>query len=748
MESYLKLYQSSTMSVTTSNTVGEEKIKTAFVTPYKPTTTDPLQEAQTALKPCQQNQSLLSSDEIFVMQLLQVQLSLALEDAHIQAESQHAYQQAQNRAAETTTSTTTNNTKGGKSKSKPSVSSKQPTGPPPSLESIRQSKRRQVLIAGDLALEEAVAGAFRDVYLERCRSNYSDNNHTPLSQRELSAAAVLTQILGRYRERAKALACHRHASKATTKDDLNAAVKGWIELAQYLHPIWNDTLTQLVGVKGNENDKKEEEESALLKVLQSKPSQELQLIETSLTLAPCVQWMVSSSSSTTTQNDIIPDNLLEPMEKVLAALVDRALQIKREYQAASNVLKTSTEPMDIHIRQLECAKTSVHSLILLQQQGNTATISSKLDDRLKAHSELAVRMAQYSSKYSSASAEYGTGFYNFALAWSGLSHSPWSFCTAPEARLIWKHAQQCLSQASNHKSNNKNTTEEWGRPVAPIEQILLDLGQADAECGILSSGLPAVASKVYQDIMDQVQNPSTEGLTTELCSLVKSHCWIGLTRMALLGNHSSDPVELTQNSILELASIDESSMAPYLWVAASAMEVFVKFHMTMSRQLVADALVRSGRSSEAKIFLEDAVRDSPKDAEAAFALGAFLLREALQSPDRSPTHLNGAKMQLLHAAKLNSRKAGPFALLGVFYEIQKDLKRALGCYSKALLLDPPHPVAGRGVLRLTSWNSVKAVVDNAIQTSSAVNGWAWRGELLSAGFLFPLLLSLFSLICR
>ena len=156
------------------------------------------------------------------------------------------------------------------------------------------------------------------------------------------------------------------------------------------------------------------------------------------------------------------------------------------------------------------------------------------------------------------------------------------------------------------------------------------------------------------------------------------------------------------------------------------MSAFVKSHITTSRQLVAEALVRSGHLHGAKVFLEDAVRDAPQDADAAFSLGAFLLRVAFSSTETTASELNAAKIQLLHAARLDARKAGPFALLGLWYDNQRDFKRALGCFSKALLLDPPNPVAGRGVLRLTPWKSAKAVVDAAIQTTSPVNGWAWR----------------------
>lgn len=80
----------------------------------------------------------------------------------------------------------------------------------------------------------------------------------------------------------------------------------------------------------------------------------------------------------------------------------------------------------------------------------------------------------------------------------------------------------------------------------------------------------------------------------------------------------------------------------------------------------------------------------------------------------------------MRAAKVNSSKADPFALLGVWYEIQKDMKRALGCHQKALLIDPTHPVSGRGVLRIKSYEEVSELCDAATKLNSCYTGWAWR----------------------
>ena len=131
----------------------------------------------------------------------------------------------------------------------------------------------------------------------------------------------------------------------------------------------------------------------------------------------------------------------------------------------------------------------------------------------------------------------------------------------------------------------------------------------------------------------------------------------------------------------------------------------------------------------------DAVNDEPTDSEAALALGAFLLQCVLYHGKHGspPTaeKVKAAQIQLLKAAKLDSSKADPFALLGVWFERKQDMKRAHGCYSKALALDPPNPVAGRGMLRVfkqvqMDHQELDAYLEDAINANSSVNGWAWR----------------------
>jgi tetratricopeptide (TPR) repeat protein len=136
--------------------------------------------------------------------------------------------------------------------------------------------------------------------------------------------------------------------------------------------------------------------------------------------------------------------------------------------------------------------------------------------------------------------------------------------------------------------------------------------------------------------------------------------------------------------------------------------------------------------ADAESFLIDAVRASPDDPGAVFALGAFRLRimffhSADGEPHVSkPTLSSAARDQLLIAAKLDANRASPFALLGYFFEYAKDEKRAVGCYTKALMLDPSHPVAGRGLLRLRPSESLLNLLQKSTDSGSFLSGWAWR----------------------
>mmetsp|Transcript_35636 Transcript_35636/g.82815 ORF Transcript_35636/g.82815 Transcript_35636/m.82815 type:complete len:835 (-) Transcript_35636:28-2532(-) len=124
-------------------------------------------------------------------------------------------------------------------------------------------------------------------------------------------------------------------------------------------------------------------------------------------------------------------------------------------------------------------------------------------------------------------------------------------------------------------------------------------------------------------------------------------------------------------------------------------------------------------------YLWAAVQAVPQDHDALLALGSFYLRRA--------STFSQAQRQLLMSAKSDPSDADPFALLGLWYEEKGDIKRSEGCFNKALILDPAHPVAGRGLLRFV--NDAHKSCARAADHTSSVNGWAWAflGQEAEAG---------------
>ena len=124
--------------------------------------------------------------------------------------------------------------------------------------------------------------------------------------------------------------------------------------------------------------------------------------------------------------------------------------------------------------------------------------------------------------------------------------------------------------------------------------------------------------------------------------------------------------------------------------------------------------------------------DCPENFEASFALASFHLRAAIgKATDKSQA--KKATTLLMKAAKLDPTRPGPFSLLGMSFEYQNDISRAKGCYQKALAVDPSHPVAGRGLVRLMGLDGAKSLCEHAAKRNSPANGWAWRamGQLKS-----------------
>lgn len=318
-------------------------------------------------------------------------------------------------------------------------------------------------------------------------------------------------------------------------------------------------------------------------------------------------------------------------------------------------------------------------------------------------------------------AKYGTDFLLMLVCWSGMHCSPWSFCNISQARSIVRYARE----------NIKQSAQEWGRKLTLVERILLDIGEADSECGFLSGGMTVISNKLYLSSLDILTHHESDPVQT----LLKSHCVSCLARLELTDTvegslcvQSAERVKSGMEHLQQkLKSLPVGHHNFYPWRHFSSLQSSIEYHILLKMQLVAELLLKAERPDECKVFLEDATRDSPQNYDVAFSYASFLLQMALyDTNNRGCDVLQKARKQLMKTAKMNVQKADPFALLGVWYEVESDIKRAVGCYSKALMIDPSHPVAGRGILRLKSSKDVSVLVDKAMNQGIFQNGWAWK----------------------
>eukprot|EP00979_Chaetoceros_neogracilis_P015716 scaffold6438_cov220-Chaetoceros_neogracile.AAC.2 len=247
--------------------------------------------------------------------------------------------------------------------------------------------------------------------------------------------------------------------------------------------------------------------------------------------------------------------------------------------------------------------------------------------------------------------------------------------------------------------------------------------------------MTAIAGTLYASSLEKLSNEQSDPMQ----ALLSAHCVASLTRLQLVGRTGGsedrtlekfeEETKASMTMLCDLSRSIESNPYFYVWRKQSSLSSSIAHHISIKRQLIAELLLRSSRQDEARSFLEDAVKASPQNYEVAIAYGAFLLQMALYDGDGSNSGLTKtAKVQLLKAAKLNTTKADPFALLGIWYELQEDSKRSVGCFSKAILVDPTHPVAGRGMLRAKSTTDISTLLNNALNMGIFQNGWAWKAS--------------------
>jgi len=532
------------------------------------------------------------------------------------------------------------------------------------------------------------------------------SNSAVLLASALSDAAfeLLERQVRRLAERARSIALllHKPKKKAARKWSQCDSDTAWASVASFVDPL-------LIGVE-------EHGEAAPLLSRMSKRAR--QAICAAAVRLVSASWMIVAEEEPAMQLDLA------------ASILSQGKEINKSEE--KEAIKGRKERGDDAIGAADVSKESDGSLLIdaalsAAQCRNGLALSGDNTNVSKCVRNATVDALRWERKITSRSqkellGEVGAPFLQLLLSWSGLHRSPWSFCTVTQARSIVRYAKESLELSST----------AWGRAPTSLELIILRLAQADVECQLPGGYVPE-GEALYRAALSSLEDTDS-GISGNVVSVLESHCLCGLSKIALTGvesvTTSKSADDYARECLDALAILSEDNTAAdvtlFHWRGSNAFNSSVAFHICAARQLVAESMLRGSKQEDAYRFLEDAVRDAPFSYDAAFALGSFRLRMLLSQVSPSDTDRKMAQTQLLKAAKLNVKKADPFALLGLWYEVQNDGKRALGCHSKALILDPTHPVAGRGVLRMKSYKDIEHLCIAATSVTSPVNGWAWR----------------------
>jgi superkiller protein 3 len=439
-------------------------------------------------------------------------------------------------------------------------------------------------------------------------------------------------------------------------------------------------------------------------------------------------------------NDIMNDvsNLLSRAQLFLTACKTGRAEEKRlldEKNQEPSVLSSKEQQSDLEKKSLLRLECALETSRCRTELGNSidadeVDVSSLLSVARKATIAATGGLKNISDLTSpvlsatSSKALFGMPYLHFLSVWSGIYLSPWPYCNVGQARTVLKQARDALRLGEKF----------WGRRSSKLEQVLLDIGEADLE-NVLLGGNADVSRQLYTQALDNLDGMNGYDI---IRGQLKSVCLIGLAKLCLSAG-TSETAEAHARSALDLLlslGSTHNRDAPnllclYSWSNLSLNNLSHSHQLCSSRQLVAEACIQSSRFDDAQSFLTDAVKEMPGNFDATFSLASFYLRMQCLGNESDE---NETKKSLLRAAKMDTSKASPFALLGIWYESKNDTKRAEGCYQKALNLDSSHPVAGRGLRRLLELKGLVQHCKKAIEQNSPVNGWAWEalGQYKSA----------------
>ena len=526
-------------------------------------------------------------------------------------------------------------------------------------------------------------------------------------------------------------------SKASVSSDALRAC--WGEVFSFVSPLFTGYLSTVINRQYDENDVIERSFRGLLECV----------AQSVLSVAwMCEPFHGSSANNLSEIHEILPliHQCLELCER------DRAKQEKQTASTGEAPQKKTAfssndgideEKMDQLLLKCSLAATK-HQVelrtVLSTDEGLTvislSTIAQKAAKASIASANLCAELKNMSLAFSSTNAKFGAPFLQCIFAWLGLYLDPWPFCNLGQGRMILRNARESLVQSAK----------VWGREMCHgVESLLLDIAEADLE-SMITGGFVENAKQLYEKALETIES-SAASLSTSShgLALLKSHCLLGLARLSLMSEaglserYSRDALDVWSSTNADETKSPRSLLCVYAWDDESLSAFARSYHECTSRQLVAEALIRSSSLEKARGFLHDAVVAAPKNFDAMFALASFHLRTFLLSGSES----NGsdklkqeAKSSLLKAAKMDKNSSHTFALLGVFYELENDVTRALGCHKKALSIDPANPIAGRGLHRLLTLEEIKPFCEAAMKQHTAINGWAWRimGQLRSSTY--------------
>lgn len=560
---------------------------------------------------------------------------------------------------------------------------------PLSLEAVRGLVRKDYLANQDSFSEkmDKFANALRDAVL----LNFAD------SKARINGCIDLLKYLSRmkdkYQARAYTLALGSTERCVTLED-----------IANFVKPILY-ALRERAAWSGID-ESAEERIHRLEKCFNDVSVEELGYIEACALIVPFLEWKFSCSDSVVMLFDMESHCFVQE----LLWMLRRKWKAVAEHSQTTATVKNQVDKTDRRIQKIDLALLSTMALLALGLPSGSTSDVRRVTDAAISFSIKDV--SQYSS-------ESGGPFLSFLVAWNGLSRSPWQFCGVAEARRILVGARACLLKSAR----------ACGQTFLSVGSLLLDIAKADAEMLSIGGGLTHEVPLLYRAVMTAAKDTGRMADNLEL--ILQSHIFSGWGRLLIREpalqfeavNAQENVVDVLKGYLIALQRMDcEGSF--YLWRSPSAVRNAACYQIAAARQRIADLLLHKGELEEAQFFLQDAVNDAPEDQNACFSLGVFQLRLMCCEQSRLPVDEKAAQMHLLRAAKLDSSRPDPFALLGYWYEESNDYKRAAGCYSKALLLDPSHPVAGRGLLRLKAGNLL-GVLEKAIDRGSTLSGWAW-----------------------